>query len=592
MNRGSATFTDVDVAADVDADPGTPQELDAAVQRVVDSAAAWAARGPGERAALLDEVLRDTVAASARWLADACAAKGLQSESTEAGEELFAGLTMFVRMARLTRDSLRDLAAGRRPQYPGPVSTSPEGRLRVGVFPVSRADRLIFAGTTGEVWLAPGTTRAELADSQASAYPQTPPATPPHPARVCLVLGAGNVASLGPRDVLAKLFGEGKVVVLKANPVNEYLVPHWERALGALIRVGALSIVRGGAAEGAVLTHDPRIDEIHITGSDKTHDAIVFGTGEEGARRKAAGEPALAKPVSCELGNVSPIIIVPGRWSRADLLRQAEHVATMLVNNAGFNCLTARVIVTHAGWRQREAFLGALAQVLTTLPARRAYYPGAAARRAAVLDAHPDALVCEAGVGDATGDTLPWTLVRGVDPGHLDDICFNVEAFCGLMAETALPADGAAAFIDAATDFCNEVVWGTLSATLLVDPDTEKAPEVAAALQRALTHLRYGAIGINIWHATAFALGTTTWGAFPGHPVEDIRSGSGVVGNAFLLEHTEKSVVRGPFRPLPKPPWYATHRRGYPVMRRLFEYEAAPSTGKLARLLAAAARPA
>ena len=48
---------------------------------------------------------------------------------------------------------------------------------------------------------------------------------------MALVLAAGNVASLGPRDVLSKLFVEGKVVVMKANPVNDYLVPYWRRAL-------------------------------------------------------------------------------------------------------------------------------------------------------------------------------------------------------------------------------------------------------------------------------------------------------------------------------------------------------------------------
>ena len=130
---------------------------------------------------------------------------------------------------------------------------------------------------------------------------------------------------------------------------------------------------------------------MHITGSDKTYDAVVFGTGPEGARRKAADEPVLDKPVTAELGNVSPVIVVPGKWSTAELLYQAEHVATMLVNNAGFNCVSARVVVTHADWPQREAFLGALTQALAGITTRRAYYPGAADRRDAFLAAHPEA---------------------------------------------------------------------------------------------------------------------------------------------------------------------------------------------------------
>ncbi len=135
---------------------------------------------------------------------------------------------------------------------------------------------------------------------------------------------------------------EGKTVVMKANPVNDYLVPHWSKALAALIDAGVLRIVEGGAVIGHYLTGHARIDEVHITGSDKTYDAVVFGTGPEGARRKAADDPVLDKSVTAELGNVSPVIVVPGKWTIPELRYQAEHVATMLVNNAGFNCVSAR----------------------------------------------------------------------------------------------------------------------------------------------------------------------------------------------------------------------------------------------------------
>ena len=363
-------------------------------------------------------------------------------------------------------------------------------------------------------------------------------------------------------------------------------MPHWARAMRSLIDAGVLRIVRGGAEAGAYLTAHPRVDEVHITGSDKTHDAIVFGTGAQGAKRKAAADPVLDKPVSCELGNVSPVIVVPGRWSADDLVYQAEHVATMLANNAGFNCVTARVIVTHAGWPQREAFLGALSQALARIPTRRAYYPGAAERRQAFVSDHPDATEIGAGGGDA----LPWTLVRDVDPGKLDDICFNVEAFCGLMAETGLAAETPADFVAAAVEFCNEVVWGTLGATVLVHPESLHRAPVAAAVEQAVADLRYGTIGVNIWHGTAFALGTTTWGAYPGHPVGDIQSGTGVVGNAYMFDRPQKSVVRGPFRSRPKPLWFATQSRPLPAMRRLLALEADPSPARMARLLSAALR--
>ena len=305
------------------------------------------------------------------WLAAACAAKGLRPGTTEAGEELFTGIGTFVRTARLLRDALRDIAKDGKPAFAGPVREAADGRLRVQVFPSGAFDRITFPQTTAEIYMQPGVTRESLVAGQAAAY-----ADPVAHAGTALVLAAGNVASLGPRDVLSKLFVEGKVVVMKANPVNDYLVPYWSRALAALRDAGVLRIVEGGAAVGQYLTGHARIDEVHITGSDKTYDAVVFGTGPEGARRKAADEPALHKPVTAELGNVSPVIVVPGKWSIAELLYQAEHVATMLVNNAGFNCVSARLVVTHAAWPQREAFLGALTQTLVGLTPRRGLLPG------------------------------------------------------------------------------------------------------------------------------------------------------------------------------------------------------------------------
>jgi hypothetical protein len=555
--------------------------LDAAVRDVASQASAWASTPAAARADLLDRVIEDTMAEQDAWLHSACEAKGLAAGSPEVGEELFAGVGTLVRMTRLFRDSLRQIAKSGRPSFAGPMSESADGRVRVRVFPETAFDRVVFPQTTAEVWMQPGVTRDAVVAGQAAAY-----ADPASHAGVALVLAAGNVASLGPRDVLSKLVVEGKVVVMKANPVNDYLVPHWARALSALVEAGVLRIVDGGAEAGKYLTAHPLIDEVHITGSDKTYDAVVYGTGEGGLRRKAADEPLLEKPVSAELGNVSPVIVVPGKWTAAELLYQAEHVATMLVNNAGFNCLAARVIITHADWPQRDAFLGALTQVLARIPPRRAYYPGAADRCAAFVSAHPEAEQ----FGRPAPGVLPWTFIRGVEPGHTDDICFNVESFCGECAETALTASSTAAFVKKATEFCNDVVWGTLSATILVSPSTLKDDSVASAVEAAVADLRYGAIGVNVWHGLAFAISSTTWGAYPGHPRTDIQSGSGVVGNAAMFDRPQKSVVRGPFRSRPKPPWFATATGSYDVMRRFVAFEADPSASKIPGLLLAAMR--
>jgi hypothetical protein len=555
--------------------------LDQAVADVQARSLAWAATSARERADLLERVVNDTFAVAEEWTAAACAAKGYDPQSTEGGEELFSGLGTFVSMAQAFRQSMLDIASTGRPQYPGPVRHKPGNRLAIQVVPRSVFDKVLYGGITGEVWMEPGVDEDEVRATQAEAY-----RSPTSHAGVSLVLGAGNVGSLGPRDVLTKLFGEGKVVVLKANPVNDYLVPYWQRALSSLIEGGFLRIVTGGAQAGVYLTGHAGVSDIHVTGSDKTHDAIVFGVGPEGERRKANNEPLITKPVSCELGNVSPVVIVPGTWTKKEIDFQARHVATMIANNAGFNCLTPRIIITHEGWAQREEFFQALERVFASIPTRRAYYPGAASRRDAFLQEHPDAHQ----IGESSEDTIPWTIVRNVDPAQTNDICLNVEAFCALTAETALAADSPADFVRRATEFCNDVVWGTLSMTLLADPRSMKDPAIGAAIEQAIADLRYGSIGVNLWHALSFAFSTTAWGAYPGHPITDIQSGTGFVGNAFLFARPQKSVVRGPFVVTPAPAWFATSKNGGAVMRKLLAFEVKPSWLKIPGLLAAALR--
>src|SRR5690606_7865503 len=106
-------------------------------------------------------------------------------------------------------------------------------------------------------------------------------------------------------------FVEHAVVLYKVHPVNTYLGPLFEEAFRPLVEAGYLRLAYGGADVGAFLCEHAEIDEIHITGSDKTVEAIAFGVGAEGAKRKAENRPKNTKPISSELGNVSPVLIVP-----------------------------------------------------------------------------------------------------------------------------------------------------------------------------------------------------------------------------------------------------------------------------------------
>jgi acyl-CoA reductase-like NAD-dependent aldehyde dehydrogenase len=408
---------------------------------------------------------------------------------------------------------------------------------------------------------------------------------------LALVLGAGNVSSIGLLDALHKLFVDGSVCFLKFNPVNDYLEPHYAHILAPLMKRGFVGMCKGGAAEGVFLCQHPLVEELHITGSDKTHDAIIYGVGEEGAARKERDEPICHKHITSELGNVSPVIIAPGQWSDKELRFHAENVATQMTNNAGFNCNAARVIITHEAWPQREAFLSALRDALRAVPQRPAYYPGAQERFERFMSSEPSAERLEGKAQTLPSDAcppLPWGLITHVSPDE-DHLCFTQESFCGLAAETALSAPDAASFLREATRFANERLWGTLSACVIIDPRTAKAN--AEALEEAITDLRYGSVCINHWPALSYGMGVTAWGAFPGHTRQDIQSGVGFVHNTYLLEGVQKTVIRGPFMVSPKPLWFATHRRSEQTARALTAMELKPSLLKFPKILLGAARP-
>jgi len=557
------------------------EALEGAVRDLAGRRDAWSALPINRKVGLLDRMIQDVAATAGRWVSASLAAKGVAPDAAAAWEEWAAGPYVVMLQLRQLRDSLHAMAQTGGPGIPGPLTRRPDGQVVARVFPARPYDRLFWNRVTAEVWMQPGTTVDDVRSGQAAAYRGAG-----RPGKVALVLGAGNVSGVGASDLLYRLFVRNQVVIYKVNPVNDYLGPLFEESFQALVSQGFLRVVRGGAEEGSFLCTNPAVDEVHVTGSDKTFEAIVFGMGPAGAERKRRNQPLLRKPVTAELGNISPVIVVPGPWTESDLAYQAEHLASMLVANAGFNCITPRVIVQHAGWDGRQKLLDLLRGVLGRIPVRRAYYPGARQRFDTFRSAHPEA-EC---IGSASDGDLPWTLIPGLDPASATDICFTTEAFCSLISETGVPADGAADFIDRAVAFANDVLWGTLAATILVHPRSMEDPAVRTAMDRATADLRYGSVTINQGPGTAFALGVTPWGGYGSEPdLRDIQSGTGFVHNTLMFDRVQKSVVRGVFRARRDPPSFPTHSGGAAqLFAKLVDFEASPSLRKIPAILRAA----
>ena len=560
-------------AAFIDKSPSTPEdEINEILHRLQQQKDKWVKLEVNKRLNILDEIHDDLLRVKHQWIKAELTAKGHAPGTTGEAEE-WGILASVFRAVRILRRSLVEIRDNERPKIPGTLETGSDGQVIARVFPNTLQDRVILPGVTGEVWMEAGTTVEDVTATQAWAYRD-----PSLKGKVALVLGAGNAAVLPVVDLLHKLFVELQVVVLKLNPVNAHLGPIFEEGFRALINRHYLKIVYGGVDEGAYISDHDIVDELHLTGSDKTYEAVVFGEGNDGRRRKAQRDPFIKKRFTGELGNVSPVIIVPGPWSRRDILRQAGYISTWMTANAGFACLSPRVIVQHRNWPLRKNLLAEIGNVLQQVPTRKAYYPGAFERHSEFTATHPEALK----FGEPGEDHLPWTLIPDIDPTDTNDICFKREAFCSLCAETAIDAPGVPDFLEHAVDFANSTLWGTLSATLIAHPLSLRDPEVSAAVNRAIDRLRYGTVTTNILAYYSTYLMGTPWGAFPGSDIYDIQSGIGKTFNFLMFARPEKSVVRAPFRRLE--PTDVTSSHAVEFCRRIAEFEAEPSLRNLAGL--------
>jgi aldehyde dehydrogenase (NAD(P)+) len=580
---------ETDVAPAAEPDQAT---LDACVATLERQKDVWARLPLSEKFHHIMEMRRKLGEVAERWVQTAAAAKGLAEDSPLVGEEWAGGPWTLAHGLNRYADTFYALDHGEDLlDQVGDVRQRKDGQAVVDVAPINFYEGLFLNGVRAELWMEPGVTPQNLQEHMAGLYKRAVPE-----GKVTLVLGAGNVASIAPLDALHKLFAEGQVVLLKLNPVNEYLEPIFAELFESLISYGFMRIVTGGVDVGAYLVEHPGIDEIHMTGSARTYDAIVFGPGEEGARRKAEGKRRLDKRITAELGNVSPTIVLPGDWSEADLRFQAENIVTQKLHNGGFNCVASQVLVLPKNWDKAPYLLGQIRRLLRTIPQRPAYYPGAVDRARRFAEAHGRV---EA-IGKLEENASQRILITELAPDDVEALCFREEAFGTVLAQTSLPGDDALSFFRNAVAFANESLSGTLGANIIVDPKTMK--KMGHAFEDLLAELRYGAIGVNIWIGGAFSLSQTAWGAYPGHTPEDIQSGVGKVHNAFLFDAPQKTIVYAPFRPfprsilhgewtiLPKPPWFVTNKTSAETFKRLTYFELNPGIQHLPGVVYSAMR--
>ncbi|UCG68219.1 MAG: aldehyde dehydrogenase [Thermoplasmata archaeon] len=549
--------------------PSSMESMDKALSELDSHKQEWVDLSIDKRIALLEQVKRDFPKVWDRWTRWSVAAKGV-AERKLGNDMEWLELAVIARIHHVVHRSLCDIRDHGKPRIPGPVKMRSDGRVSVQVYPDYRLHGMLFRRTTSEVWMEQGLKIDEVLSKQASAYNERN-----RMGRVALVLGAGNASSLPPSDTFYKLINDLRVVALKMNPINSYLGPLLEEAYRSLIEKGYLRILYGGVVEGSYLVRHPIVEECHMTGSDRTYDAILFGTGDEGAQRKKRRERLVTKSFTGELGCITPWVVVPGPWKTKDVKMAAERMAFWMVRHEGYLCFAPRVLVLQRGWEHRRTFLDVLAGALEKVEPIRAYYSGSAELQKTFVTHHPEAR--EIGADDK--DHVPWTIIEGVDHRTTNDICFRRESFSGLCAETSIPAKNPTEFLDKAVKFLNGTVWGNLSVTLVANKKILNDPEIGLAVEKAIADLRYGTVGINGPGTWGFYTMIAPWGAYPRNEVFDIQSGIGKVANFLLLPKVEKTVMRAPLETKPYP--FRVDAKNLDVFSgKLTHFEANPSFGR------------
>ena len=396
---------------------------------------------------------------------------------------------------------------------------------------------------------------------------------------ITLVLGAGNFSSIPYLDVLYHLITRKSVILLKLNPVNEYLKPVFEKVFQNFIERGYIIVTTGNIDESRYMATHPGINHIHLTGSDKTYEDIVYGRELNLKEKKTKTLSKLNnKPITSELGNVTPIIIHPGKWSTSDIKYQARKIVTAKLNNNGFNCIAAQVVVLPDGWGQTDTLIKFVKHYMNKAKDRKAYYPESIERL--------EKLEKDKGYErvNALSCVTPHLTreIKSYSKYEIDEVWSSTIYFKKIEYSTNEE------FANKAIDYCNDELWGNLGVSVIIKDHERKFNNHITNLY--IDKLNYGTVAINEWAAIGYIIPQLPWGGFPGNKDNDVQSGQSVVHNSMLFESPLKGVVNTKFRisRLIDPPWFVSNKKARRLFRNLTYYQINNSNINFLKLIIAA----
>ncbi len=184
-----------------------------------------------------------------------------------------------------------------------------------------------------------------------------------------------------------------------------------EKLFAPLIRDGFVSSVVLDVQQSCELVRHPLVDAVHMTGGVTTHNMIVWGSANAPAADSPA-QPLLSKPVTSELGAITPWIIVPAAWSDAEIGHHAKYLATAMSNNASCNCNSPKLLVLPDAWPLCDKFLRAFEEAVGGLVSPYPYYPGTNTRYQEFLKQHDAQLKLITSKIPPAHHALPWAIIH------------------------------------------------------------------------------------------------------------------------------------------------------------------------------------
>tara|TARA_B110000467_G_scaffold96021_1_gene86859 strand:+ start:391 stop:2028 length:1638 start_codon:yes stop_codon:yes gene_type:complete len=440
---------------------------------------------------------------------------------------------------------------------------------KIHIFPNKPIEKLLFPFITADMHFSKNMSKSDIINSRGFGTRLG------FKNGISLILGAGNVSSIPLLDTIYDMVVNRHCILLKLNPVNEYLKPVFEKVFENFISRGFMVVTTGDINVSSYMTAHSGITNMHLTGSDKTYENIVYGsTLNEKDKGKKTLSKKNKKPFTTELGNVTPFIIHPGKWSTSEIKFQARKIVTAKLNNNGFNCIAAQVIVLPKNWKQSQQLVEAIKKQLATEKDRLAYYPNSTETLKRLKS--NKTIFQENDLTCATPH-----LTKDLD---LNDYYEKNEVWSSTLFFKYLEHDNDLDYVNKAISYVNQDVWGNLGVAVLIKKhDSKKVKDIT---KNYVDNLKYGTIAINEWPALGFIIPTMPWGGYPGNKDSDIQSGQGYVHNAYFFESPLKGVLYSKFKlPIVDPVWFTSNKKGSKVFKYLTYYQIENSKINLIKLI-------